>query len=63
MEKVCLKVVIAKAFNIVDWFSLVGKGFEEKFMNWIKNCISAKSFFMPVNGSPTKVCCLTRGLK
>lgn len=38
-------------------------GFEEKLVNWIKICVSPRTFSILVNESSTKVCYPTRGLK
>lgn len=49
-----MKIDISKAFDSVQWDfllrSLVAMGFPEKFIHWIKLCITSPSFYVQVNG-------------
>ena len=49
-----MKIIISKAFDSVQWSfvlrSLEARGVPEKFIHWIKLCISTPSFSVQVNG-------------
>lgn len=49
-----MKIDISKTFDSVQWSfvlkSLMALGFPEKFIHWIKLCITSPSFSVQVNG-------------
>ncbi|KAL6342305.1 hypothetical protein AAG906_007519 [Vitis piasezkii] len=61
------KLDIEKAYDNVDWSFILTvmhkMGFGEKWIRWIKWCISTASFSMLVNGTPTGFFQSSRGLR
>ena len=61
------KLDIKKAYDHVDWaflFSVMGKmGFREKWIGWVKWCLSMASFSILVNGTPAGFFQSSRGLR
>ena len=53
---VLFKLDIEKAYDKINWkflIAVLGKmGFKEKWLGWIKWCISTASFSVMLNGSP-----------
>ena len=51
------KLDIEKTYDHVEWSFLVSimekMGFGEKWLRWIKWCLSTTSFFVLVNGTPS----------
>lgn len=49
-----LKLYFEKAYDMVDWNFLLEvlykKGFEARWISWIKGCISSTSFSILING-------------
>ena len=67
-ERVVLcKLDIEKTYDHVGWAFLIlvmGKmGFGEKWIGWIKWCLSTTSISILVNGTPASFCQSSRGLK
>jgi len=62
-----MKIDILKAFDSVQWDfvlkSLVVMGFPEKFIHWIKLCITSPSFSVQVNGDLAGYFQSARGLR
>lgn len=62
-----MKIDISKAFDSVQWMfvlkSLSALGFPEKFIHWIKLCITSPSFSMQVNGDFAGYFQSSRGLR
>ena len=62
-----MKIDISKAFDSVQWSfilsSLVAMGFPEKFVHWIKLCITSPSFSVQVNGDLAGYFQSARGLR
>ncbi|KAJ9677520.1 hypothetical protein PVL29_022489 [Vitis rotundifolia] len=62
-----LKLDIEKAFDHVNWdclFSVMSKmGFGQKWINWIRWCISTANFSILINGTPSDFFGSTRGLR
>lgn len=62
-----MKIDISKAFDSVQWSfllnSLMAMGFPEKFIHWIRLCISTPSFSVQVNGELAGYFQSTRGLR
>ena len=61
------KLDIEKAYDHVEWSFLVSvmekMGFGEKWLRWIKWCLSTTSFFVLVNGTPSGFFQSSRGLR
>ena len=61
------KLDIEKAYDHVDWSFLLmvmhKMGFGEKWIKWIKWCITTASFFVLVNGTSTGFFQCSRGLR
>ena len=61
------KLDIEKAYDTISWeflLQVMGKmGFEGRWLNWIKWCISTASFSILVNGSPAGFFPSSRGLR
>ena len=61
------KLDIEKVYDHVEWhflFSVLEKmGFREKWIRWIKWCVSTSSFSVLVNGTPTGFFQSSRGLR
>ncbi|RVX07973.1 putative ribonuclease H protein [Vitis vinifera] len=61
------KLDIEKAYDNVDWTFILTvmqkMGFREKWIRWIKWCISTTSFSVLVNGTPTGFFQSSRGLR
>ena len=53
---VLCKLDIEKAYDKINWnflkAVLIKMGFKEKWLGWIKRCISTASFSVMLNGSP-----------
>ena len=58
---------IKKAYDYVDWSFLLSVmenwGFEQKWIEWMKWCISNAGFSVLVNGTPSGFCQSSRGLR
>lgn len=69
INKKCLvfKVDYEKAYDSVSWYFLLYMqhrlGFLEKWIGWIKQCLTSAIVLVLVNGSPTKEFTLERGLR
>ena len=61
------KLDIAKAYDNVDWTFILTvmqkMGFGDKWIRWIKWCISTASFSVLVNGTPTGFFQSSKGLR
>ena len=66
-QGVLLKLDFQKAFDTIDWDSLVlvleVMGFGSKWRNWIHKCISSASISILINGVPSKPFKMGRGLR
>jgi len=66
-QGVLLKLDFQKAFDTIDWDSLVSvlevMGFGSKWRNWIYKCISSASISVLINGVPSKPFKMGRGLR
>ena len=66
-QGVLLKLDFQKAFDTIDWESLIlvleVMGFGSKWRNWIYKCISSASISVIINGSPSKPFKMGRGLR
>ena len=66
-NEILCKLDIEKAYDNVDWSFLLTvmqkMGFGEKWIGWIKWCISIASFSVLVNGTPTSFFQSSRGLR
>ena len=64
---VILKMDFQKAYDTVDWDSLImvmkEMGFGYKWRRWIQHCISSASISVLVNGSPMRPFKMQRGLR
>ena len=53
-----LKLDFQKAYDCLNWNFLLSMlrlfGFDEKWISWMKTCISSAQMSVLVNGSPTK---------
>ncbi|XP_057419024.1 uncharacterized protein LOC130713256 [Lotus japonicus] len=62
-----LKVDFAKAYDQVDWDFVINilheMHFGDKWITWMKNCISTASLAVLVNGSPTDFFAIEKGLR
>ena len=61
------KLDIEKAYDHVNWVYLLGvlnrMGFGQKWINWVKFCISTVNFPIIINGSPTGFFKAQKGLR
>jgi hypothetical protein len=62
-----MKMDMEKAYDRIEW-SLIMKisqklGFCEKWISLVQECISSSSFSVLINGSPTNVFSLSKGLR
>lgn len=66
-KAVILKLDFNKAFDCISWsyldWVLTQMGFPKLWMNWIKSCIMSASTSVLINGSPTSILRLQRGLR
>ena len=64
---VLCKLDIEKAYDKINWnfltTVLIRMGFKEKWLGWIKWCISTASFLVMLNGSPESFFKSSRGLR
>lgn len=62
-----LKLVLKKEFDRVDWEFIEDvwflKGFDSKWITWIKGCISNPKFSVFVNGRPRGRILVSRGIR
>lgn len=62
-----IKLDFEKAYDSVNWeflFSMLSNfGFGEKWVSWMRTCVSSTKIFVLVNGSPTSEFCPQRGLR
>ena len=62
-----LKIDLEKAYDHVDWnfvdYMLLKFGFGETWLRWMHECISTTSFSVLVNGSPSKLFKISRGIR
>lgn len=62
-----LKIDYEKAYDSVNWGFLIymlGRlNFGERWIKWVKNCLSSSSISVLVNGSPTEEFAMERGLR
>ena len=67
MRGIILKLDFEKAYDSVNWeflFSMMRNfGFREKWLGWIKSCLSSSRVSVLVNGSPTTEYAPQRGLR
>ncbi|XP_028104944.1 uncharacterized protein LOC114303962 [Camellia sinensis] len=67
MRGIILKLDFEKAYDSVNWEFLLSMmrnfGFGEKWLGWIKSCLSSSRVSVLVNGSPTKEFAPQRGLR
>ena len=66
-QGVLLKLDFQKAFDTIDWDSLIyvleAMGFGSKWRNWVYKCISSASISILINGVPSKPFKMGRGLR
>lgn len=60
---VVIKIDIEKAFDFMEWSFLLSLGFNQKWINWIKEYISTVSYSILINGSTKGFIHLTRGIR
>lgn len=62
-----LKLDFEKAYDTVNWecrLDLMSKfGFQDKWVSWMKECLSSARVSVLVNGSPTAEFCSEKGLR
>ena len=62
-----LKIDFEKTYDSVNWDFLLSMlrnfGFDEKWLCWIKECLTSSRIFVLVNGSPTNEFVPQRGLR
>lgn len=62
-----IKIDMSKAYDRVEWEMILSMmervDFNDKWRNWVKECISSVSYRVLVNGSPGKNIHPTRGLR
>lgn len=62
-----LKVDFEKAYDSVNWgflfYMLRRLKFRERWIRWVKGCLSSASVSILVNGSPTEECRIKKGLR
>lgn len=67
LKRIVFKVDFAKAYNTVDWEFLdemmAGLNFSTKWRKWIRGCISSASTSVLINGSPSNIFNLERGIR
>jgi len=60
------KLDIEKVYDHVNWdflfYVMKRMGFGERWISWIRHCISSASFAVLVNGSPTESFLASRGI-
>lgn len=65
-HRVCIKVNLQKAYDSVNreflWKVLANMGFGTRWINWMKQCITAPTFSVLVNGSSAGFIPSSRGL-
>lgn len=64
--RVIFKVDFEKAYDRVDWsfvdYMLRKFGFGDTWRGWMRECILTTSFFVLVNGSPSRLFKVSRGI-
>lgn len=66
-KSLIFKVDFEKAYDCINWnflYSVMEQmGFGNKWIGWIRACLSSATTSVLVNGSPTKEICLSRGIR
>lgn len=61
------KIDLEKAYDHVEWsfimYMMRRFGFGDKWCRWIEECISSTSFFVLVNGSPSRLFKASPGIR
>lgn len=62
-----IKIDLEKAYDMVNWFSiinaLISMQFHVSFISWIKACISSPIYYVLINGFPSEWFSGSKGIR